>query len=375
MNRLPSRIVIFTVAGAPYRDAFYRSLAEHFSGETSYVRVMKDAPDHAWSAELSDADSKLKEQFIPAVVIRGKGWLKRWRQGRNPLVVPTWSTWREICRLNADLVMIQEYSPVSILFGLWAKLHGRKVVTMSEIGRETRGIKFFTWVRHWVGGHLADGQLAHTLAACDPIYPGLQKSCFAPHSVEVSQEVLVRREPSEKVRLLFVGNLIERKGVDLLLSATARLVKEGYGWKFTLRLVGGGDRTWLAKYVKEQQNQVEFVGFKEKAALDEEYRDADVFVLPSRHDTFGVVAHEAASRGLALVLSEYAGSSELFGIREDAAEIVNPEDLVSFSRVLRGLIDEPVRRREMGEKAREAAEYWSSNENARRVVAWLSTLG
>lgn len=371
----PQRIVIFSVAGAPYRDLFYRLIAEHLPGSTTYVKVLTHAPDHAWSATISNGEERLSETLMPAVVLRGRGPLKRWRSGRNPLVIPTPATWRKISALDADIVLIQEYSPIAVLFAIWARLNGRVVVTMSEIGRKTAGLKFSTKVRHWLGGQLSDAQLAHTIAACTPIAPSITRTCFSPHAIDIPPDRHYAESQGSIVKFLFVGNLIERKGVDLLLAAVKQLVKNGYSSRFKLRLVGGGDLAWLQAQLKELGDQVELAGFKEKEALAAEYEDADVFVLPSRYDTFGVVAHEAASHGLALVLSEHAGCSELFGIREEAAKVIDPEDAVAFAGVLADLIDQPASRTELGKAAHKAAERWSTRENARRVADWLATLG
>lgn len=370
----PQRIVIFSVAGAPYRDQFYRQLAEHLEGKTTYLKILTHAPDHAWSTSPLKGEERLSEALLPAIVLRGRGILKGWRSGRNPLVIPKLATWRKISDLNADVILIQEYSPIAILFAIWGRLNGRVVVTMSEIGRKTSGLRLSTRIRHWLGGNLADAQLAHTIAACGPICPSLTRTCFSPHAVDLPLDGQPLKDERKVVRFLFVGNLIERKGVDLLLRAIELLVRDGYGQKFVVRLVGGGDRAWLERSSLLGAGQVEFVGFKEKDALVEEYRHADVFVLPSRYDTFGVVAHEAASHGLALVLSEHAGCSELFGAREEAAKVIDPEDTVAFAGVLADLIDHPANRTELGKAAHKAAERWSTRENARRVADWLATL-
>lgn len=368
---LPRRVIIFSVAGAPYRDAFYDLLAERLGSEVAYLRVLGQAPDHAWSESGPGQGSALKQEFLPAVVLKGRGLFRRWRQGRNPLVLPTPATLLSISRLDPDLILIQEYSPVAMAISLWARWKGRKVITMSEIGRGTRNLGFPTKLRHWLGGQLVDGQLAHTMAACRPIARSIVEVCFSPHAVKVGDEADAQRAEHQPVRVLFVGNLIERKGIDLLLNAAMELKRQGRAGKFVIRLVGGGNEEWLKPQLDQLNGDVEMVGFKQGAALEEEYRSADIFVLPSRFDTFGVVAHEAASHGLPLVLSRRAGCSELFG---EHAALFDPENSAQLVASLGSLIDDPALRQERGRAALAAARQWSAPANAERVADWLSKL-
>jgi glycosyltransferase involved in cell wall biosynthesis len=366
------RLVIFSVAGAPYRDVYYVRLAEQMQAEIFYAKVLSSAPDHAWSGSQRAWPQNLIEKTLPAISLKGSGWLRRWREGRNPLVLPTPGTWKAIEEWNPDILIIQEYSPVALTLLLWAKLRGRKVLVMTDVGRETGGgLGKITRIRHAFFGRFVDGQLAHTVAACMPLAEGITNICFSPHAVEVPDQIPPKGEISAKVRFLYVGNLIERKGVDLLLNAFRRVQEQGFKSRFLLRLVGGGDSAWLKSELESLGNDVELVGFKENEALEAEYRAADAFVLPSRFDTFGVVAHEAAAAGLALILSPHAGSSELFGNQEQVAQVVAPEDTDGLASAIKDLIDDPILCRQRGEAAWRIARRWSVEENAKRTAHWL----
>jgi glycosyltransferase involved in cell wall biosynthesis len=103
--------------------------------------------------------------------------------------------------------------------------------------------------------------------------------------------------------------LIERKGVDLLIKAFVELTREFP--RASLTLVGEGP---LKLALQEQvppgnRHQVIFTGFKPVEELPNFFGDADVFVLPSRHDGWGVVVHQAAAAGLALVCSDTVGAA------------------------------------------------------------------
>lgn len=114
--------------------------------------------------------------------------------------------------------------------------------------------------------------------------------------------------------LLFVGRLVERKGVSVLLKTLARL--RARGEDFTLTVAGDGP---LRSTLEAEANSlgiasaVHFTGFISAAALAEVYRSSDLFVLPAVRDSkgdvegLGVVLIEALLRGLPVVASDSGG--------------------------------------------------------------------
>lgn len=105
-----------------------------------------------------------------------------------------------------------------------------------------------------------------------------------------------------KKEFLFVGQLIERKGVDLLLHAFVRLRRDHPDWR--IRFIGSGP---LRPHLGGAGVEVE--DFLQPAELAFRYREAAYFVLPSREEHWGVVAHEAALSGCPLLLSDAVGSA------------------------------------------------------------------
>ncbi len=109
----------------------------------------------------------------------------------------------------------------------------------------------------------------------------------------------VRQEKSERV-FLFSGSLIARKGVDLLLSAFARLAHEVPNVR--LRIVGDGEARF-------QSERVEFVGFRDWHELPREYAAADVLCVPSRYDGWGLVVPEGLAAGLPVIATDRMGAA------------------------------------------------------------------
>jgi glycosyltransferase involved in cell wall biosynthesis len=111
-------------------------------------------------------------------------------------------------------------------------------------------------------------------------------------------------------RFLFLGQLIPRKGVDFLLAAMKNVLAAYPQARLEL---AGTDKSGGA-YPRAAArlgigHAVEFTGMIEAAQVGAVLRRSDVFVLPSRHDGWGVVLNEAASAGKALIASDACGAA------------------------------------------------------------------
>jgi glycosyltransferase involved in cell wall biosynthesis len=176
--------------------------------------------------------------------------------------------------------------------------------------------------------------------------------------------------PDAPVTFLFCGQMIERKGVDLLVNAFARLQDP----RARLLLVGreGELPRWLAGLESSVRDRIEYAGFQAPEALPAFFERADVFVLPSRYDGWGVVVNQALGAGLPILCSEAVGAAYdliepgVNGLRLPAA------DLDSLTDAMRRLLDEPETRAAWGRASRARAEAWTP---AAGAAKWVEALG
>lgn len=121
-----------------------------------------------------------------------------------------------------------------------------------------------------------------------------------PNGVDVR---LFRPGPADsKVDLLFVGRLIERKGVDVLLRAVGDLAREHR--QVTLAIAGDGPEKNRLQELSRRLGlgeRVTFLGHLERTSLAELYRRASIFVLPAIRDAMPNAALEAMASGLAVI--------------------------------------------------------------------------
>lgn len=156
---------------------------------------------------------------------------------------------------------------------------------------------------------------------------------------------------------LFVGSLSERKGVDALLDAFQLVAAELPGAR--LLLVGEGpkgDELKQEAAVKGITNRVEFAGFVQPDRLPRVYQQADVFVFPSREDTFGVAIADAAAAGLPILGSRYAGASSDFVQAGVNGFEIDPSRSEHMARTMIHLARRPALRASMGEASRDLSE-------------------
>ncbi len=149
-------------------------------------------------------------------------------------------------------------------------------------------------------------------------------------------------------RFGFVGRLRAEKNVGLLVELEKKLIAAGKT-NFRFLIVGeGSEREFLEKNLKH----AEFTGFLDGERLSEAYANMDVFVFPSKTDTFGNVIQEANASGVPSIVTGQGGPK--FIVREGETGFV-AKDLKDFVRFSIELIDNAEKLAKMKRAAREFA--------------------
>jgi len=162
----------------------------------------------------------------------------------------------------------------------------------------------------------------------------------------------LRERKSESQQILFVGRLVPEKGVQVLISAFARLV----ALYPEARLVIAGVGPFMPR-LKEQaralgiEDKVEFIGFVSERERDVLLAQSRITVFPSLYEPFGIVALEAMAAGVPVIVSRTGGLAEI--VEEGVTGLTftpgDPDDLL---RCLVYLWQNPDLAWEMGCRAR-----------------------
>lgn len=181
---------------------------------------------------------------------------------------------------------------------------------------------------------------------CRPIPPGYDDNRFFPVSEASRQAIRQKLGFSGKV-VLALGRLARNKGYDLLIDAFELVVKREP--EAVLRLdIGGTERTALEDAIlgelRDQvlrlglSDQVRFGSFIPEEDLADYYRAADLFVLCSRYEPFGMTAIEAMASGTPTVVTTHGGlfRALTFGRHALFADTLDKEDLgITMVKVFR----------------------------------------
>ena len=154
-----------------------------------------------------------------------------------------------------------------------------------------------------------------------------------PAALQAPQAVPVSKAPE----ILFVGQVIRGKGVDLMLKALSRLSGD---WQATI--VGEGNHLDACKALAEQlgiANRVRFTGWVPHAELDDYYRSARLLVVPSRWpEPFGMVGIEAMARGRPVVAFANGGIPDWLD-HGNTGLLVPEGDLAGMTSSIQALLD------------------------------------
>lgn len=158
--------------------------------------------------------------------------------------------------------------------------------------------------------------------------------------------------------VLSLGRLVERKRPDDLLEAFVDATEPG---EATLVYVGKGpQQEYLQRLASrnDRQEDVVFTGFVEQSALPRYYALADLFVLPSTDEPWGLVVNEAMNFGLPVVATDVVGAAVDL-VDDDNGVVVPPEDRAALADAISTVLRDEEERRRMGAVSRERIERWS----------------
>jgi glycosyltransferase involved in cell wall biosynthesis len=177
---------------------------------------------------------------------------------------------------------------------------------------------------------------------CDQMEAGHEVRSWQPH------------QPPGPVRLFACGNLIPRKGYDLLLEMLAGLAELPWELRIAGRAVDRAHHAMLVTLAGRLglAGRVHLLGELDTPALAEEYRRADVFVHAARYEGYGISLAEAVRAGLPFVAFASGAIPEVVGGR---GMLAAPGDRTAFAAHLRCLIDDPASREKAAALSHELA--------------------
>lgn len=179
------------------------------------------------------------------------------------------------------------------------------------------------------------------------------------------------RKSDDRFSLLFCGRLNgphEQKGIDVLLKSLPLVLRHH---DTVLNIIGTGARLEQYRALADELNvsrYVNFLGLLEHDRMPAYYAQADLFVLPSRRESFGLVLAEAMACGVPVVATTAGAIPEVV---EDGVTglLVPPDDPEALAQAITSLLSDPDRMKAMGTRGKARVEkHFTWDKVAERMI-------
>ncbi len=179
---------------------------------------------------------------------------------------------------------------------------------------------------------------------------------------------------NNRICFLSIANLTERKGIKYLIEAF-NMLSEKQKEKACIVLVGTGEEeTTLKELVinKHLEDKILFYGKIPSDKISSVYYSADIFVLPTLFDGWGVVLNEAASVGMPIISTVKCGAAYHLIEENKNGFRIPTKDTKALSKTMVYYIDNPEKIKEHGQKSKEIFKNFTPEKNAERLIGYLS---
>jgi glycosyltransferase involved in cell wall biosynthesis len=370
------KTVILTDIIAPYRIPVFNVLAR-LSGLDLHVVFLAETDERLRQWRVYTEEIRFSYQVLPS-------WW--WRSRRHDLLINR-GLWPALKKQNPHVVICGGYNYFASWEALlWARRHQVEFLLWSESnGHDARAGR--AWVESLKAyflrkcdGFVVPGKAALeylTTLGCDEhsivtAPNAVDNNLFAAQADKVRTQAIQFREklklPSRFI--LFVGRLVPEKGVFDLLEAYAKLesgVQSEVGLVFAGDGISKGELARRAKHISP--GIVCFPGFAQREELARFYALADLLVLPTHSDPWGLVVNEAMACGLPIIVTSVAGCSA--DLVEDGWNgfVIPPRDVEKLSMAIDSVTRQHELRKTMSAHSLERIQSYSPEACAAGLAA------
>lgn len=264
---------------------------------------------------------------------------------------------------SASLALFKDYLFASVL-----KRRGIRSIIHFRFGRicEIKEKKNWEWFLFKTVTRAYDEIIVLDLRSYECLFSsGIKNINLVPNPIsndflDAADKIRIAEERN-KDTILFVGHVIEDKGVYELVQAVSNLesVRE-------LRLVGPYEihvKEELLKLAGKEQNKIKFIGTQSSEEIIKEMVNCGMFVLPSYSEGFPNVILEAMVSSCPIIATNVGAIPEM--LKKNAGICISPKSIKELEKAMETLINDPSFAKKMGEHARRTA---MSNYNIENIV-------
>ncbi|SCY72665.1 glycosyltransferase family 4 protein [Butyrivibrio sp. INlla14] len=293
---------------------------------------------------------------------------------------------RHINEEKADIVLISNpCTPTGIIAQLYMKIHNIRYCIQSEGAFVGKGwgpkeqLKLLT---------MKNATMYFSTGKCQDDYflkygAKLEQIRRFPFTTLWDNEIkkkIVSREKKDEIKkklnikedsvILCVGQFIPRKGIDILLKS----ISDVDGQVRTLIIGGKPTEEYLSICEEKNLKNVTFIHHISKEQLKEYYDVADIFVLPTNYDTWGLVIVEAMSYGVPVITTDSCVAACTLIDNGVNGYALKAGDVDAFSNTINAVIGDKELLQSMGQKALEMMQGYSIENMAYSIMKGLNEL-
>lgn len=334
-------VLFLTNLPAPYRVEFFNELAKKCQLTVVFERFEAEDREKAWYGN----NMQFKHIFLNGI-----------RVGREA------SFSGKICSIiknyKTAIIIVGVYStPTAMLAIEYMKLHAIPFWISADGGMVKQEHVWKRWMKkHFIGsaayylssGAQTDAYLMHYGAKRENIakYPftSLRQADLQKRILTEEEKLQLRSKLGLKTEgrlILAIGQFIYRKGFELLLQAVK-------GTDYEVVLIGGKITEEYKSYLTPKVHVMEFM---DKEALGQYYKAADVFVLPTREDIWGLVINEAMAYGLPVITTDQCVAGLELVQNEKNGYIVPVDDIDKLRNKIRRVLENEALRKAMAQQS------------------------
>lgn len=321
------KTLLLTNTIAPYRIPVLNKMNEEQDIDLTVWYLEEREKNRNWN--INHKEIQYKYECLPGV----HTFIQRMDMGvhLNP------GLFMKLVKLNPDVIITSGYDAVGYWSALlYAKLFRKKFIVWWGSTLESSRVKnklvnlvrkfFFASANAFITYGTASTQcLEHYGVSKGKIITGYNTVDVKFFHARFKEEKQKKQSTHDSLQLLYIGQLIQRKGLTEVINALQKVPHEN--WE--LKIVGSGpEEASFRKLVEEcgLSNKISFEGYKQKEELISYLIDADCLVFPSLIEVWGLVVNEALATRTFVIASQYAGATRDIIVNKVNGIVIDPLD-------------------------------------------------
>ncbi|OVE67768.1 hypothetical protein CCS79_12490 [Clostridium diolis] len=326
------RVAIITNIPSPYRVDFFYYLQTNYIDYKFYIIYSSTNEDNrSWDIN--------EEKVLNSIFLKSRTIKIKKSMDIKYIHIPR-DVEKTLNEIKPDVVIGSEYNPTILKTVRWCKKQKISYVSWTDgTLNSEKNINFIQKLsRKYVIRNSSTYIASSAKSREAQIYYGANPDkIFISYLTVDINAYIQRRVKNDNFQIIFVGRLVNGKGIELLLKALSKI-----NYDYKLIIAGDGDELCKLKHYTrelEMESKVNFTGFLQREELKKYYSSSSLFVLPTLGDCYGLVILEAMCASLPVIASIYADGAKDLIEEGKNGYIIDPYDTENFTKIIEELMN------------------------------------